>query len=103
MRLTILALITLISLIIEYCDGFIIDITSGGHATLSASCLSKRGKINIRTTKNRNRISEHYLIPMSEEYQSCFANGIRDDKEIISIAEMKDLPDISKLTVEAFG
>ena len=102
MRLTILALITLISLIIEYCDGFVIDIPSG-HATLSASCLSKRGKINIRTTKSRNRISEHYLIPMSEEYQSCFANGIRDDNEIISIAEMKDLPDISKLTVEAFG
>ena len=103
MRLTILALITLIWLIIEYCDGFIIDIPSGGHATLSTS-LSKRGKINIRTTKSRNRISEHYLIPMSEEYQSCFvANGIRDDNEIISIAEMKDLPDISKLTVEAFG
>ena len=99
--MTILALITLISLIIEYCDGFVIDITSG-HATLSTS-LSKRGKINIRTTKNRNRISEHYLIPMSEEYQSCFANGVRDDNEIISIAEMKDLPDISKLTVEAFG
>ena len=99
--MTLLALITLISLIIEYCDGFVIDITSG-HATLSTS-LSKRGKINIRTTKNRNRISEHYLIPMSEEYQSCFANGVRDDNEIISIAEMKDLPDISKLTVEAFG